>query len=146
MTKRFWEHKSLDELTQQEWESLCDGCGQCCLQKLQDENTNEVLYTHLSCHLLDNNTARCTDYENRERRVPSCIKLTRALIDQFQWLPYSCAYRRIAENRALEDWHPLISRDSDTVHQAGISVVGKVVHNNKVVEADWEEHVIQWVT
>ncbi len=142
----FWKEKSLKEMTHEEWESLCDGCGKCCLQKLQDEETGQIYYTQLSCHLMDNDTARCTDYQNRLVRVPSCIKLTRERITEFEWLPFSCAYRRVYEGRGLADWHYLVCGDRNAVHRAGVSVAGRVIHNEGVLEEDWEEHIIHWVS
>lgn len=141
----FWETKSLDEMTPDEWESLCDGCALCCLQKLEDADTGEVYYTQLVCHLLDQKNCSCTDYENRSVRVPDCVKLTRESIPEFHWLPRSCAYRRLAEGRKLDDWHPLISGTRDTVFASGVSIQGKVIPDNIVDEEDWEEHIINWV-
>ncbi len=118
----FWRTKTLAEMSQPEWESLCDGCGQCCLIKLIDEDTDELLHTRLACKLLNTGTCQCKDYANRRDHVPDCVQLTPEMIGTLNWLPGTCAYRLVDEGRELLWWHPLVSGDPATVHQAGISV------------------------
>ena len=120
--KPFWETKSLEDMTAAEWESLCDGCGRCCLNKLEDEDTGEIVLTRLACALLDIGQCRCSDYPNRFEKMADCINLTPEKVRSIGWLPASCGYRRVKEGRGLAWWHPLISGDPETVHQAGISV------------------------
>lgn len=138
----FWKRKALNEMSGQEWESLCDGCGKCCLNKLENEDTGEILYTNAACRLLDLDTCRCTSYEDRQRFVPDCRRLTPQNVGAIPWLPMSCAYRRLAEGKDLEWWHPLISGTTDTVIEAGISVFGRIVSERDV--EDMEDYVVDW--
>jgi len=127
-TKPFWEAKSLREMTPGEWESLCDGCGLCCLIRFEDEDTGEITPTRVACRLFDSDRCRCTDYAGRKARVPDCIKLTPGNIDALPWMPLSCAYRRLNEAKPLPLWHPLITGDPESVHAAGVSVRGQTVN------------------
>jgi len=123
MSEPFWKAKSLEEMTTEEWESLCDGCALCCMLKIEDEDTGEIWYQNQACRLLELETGRCSDYPNRARKVPDCIQLTPSNIGDFKWLPASCAYKRIAGGKDLADWHPLISGCAGSVHEAGISLL-----------------------
>ena len=138
----FWQTKKLHEMTKAEWESLCDGCALCCLQKLQDEDTEEVYYTDLRCHYLDGKTHQCTIYHERHEKVPECVWLTPEQAHEFKWLPPTCAYRLIAEGKPLYDWHPLISGDPNSVHKAGISLKGQTTPDNQVPEDEWQDRII----
>lgn len=120
----FWRRKTLEEMSAAEWESLCDGCGRCCLVKLEDADTGIVHYTDVGCTLLDGATCRCRDYPRRQERVPDCLRLTPDAVRRLAWLPDTCAYRVLAEGRDLAPWHPLVSGDPATVHEAGVSVRG----------------------
>ncbi len=131
MKDEYWKRKSLSEMTAAEWEGLCDGCALCCMHKVEDEDTGEVFYTDVACRLLDLDTCRCCDYANREKEVAECFVLAPDKPEMFAWLPATCAYRRLANGQDLPDWHPLITGDPNSVHEAGISVKGKAVSENE---------------
>ena len=135
-TRPFWAVKSLSQMTVREWESLCDGCGLCCLVRFEDEDTGEIIPTRVHCKLFDPDACRCNDYANRKKHVPDCIKLTPHNIDDLEWMPKSCAYRRIHEGRGLADWHPLISGDPESVHAAGVSVRGQTISEASLGDPD----------
>lgn len=142
--KRFWEKKPLSKLSQKEWEALCDGCGKCCLNKLEDDETGDVHLTRVACRLLDDSTCRCAQYDIRHHFIPECIVMTPETIDKHAyWLPKTCAYRLIWEGKPLYDWHPLISGNAETVHQAGVSVRDMTVSEFEVPIEEWEDHIIE---
>jgi uncharacterized cysteine cluster protein YcgN (CxxCxxCC family) len=138
----FWKWKLLDEMTPSEWESLCDGCAKCCLAKLEDIETGEIAYTNVACRLLDLGSCRCSHYDERSRYVPDCVVLTPENLSRLSWMPSTCAYRLIWEGRDLFWWHPLVSGDPETVHQAGISVRGRAIPEKDTV--DLEDHIVEW--
>ncbi len=141
----FWKTKSLSEMSTEEWESLCDGCGRCCLNKLEDIDTGRIHYTNVACHLLDLQRCRCSRYTQRTELVPDCVSLSPKNIHTNPWLPHTCAYRRLAEGKDLAWWHPLVSHSHKTVHQAGISVRGKVISEGTIPPQEFEERVIDWI-
>ena len=141
----FWERKDLSSMTSEEWESLCDGCGRCCLHKLEDEDTGRVHYTDVACRLLDLKSCRCSNYPQRLEHVPDCVVLDPGDLGDLAWMPATCAYRRLAEGRGLADWHPLVSGTPDSVRRAGISIGGRAVPESTVAAGDMEEHVIRWL-
>jgi len=146
MTKqnpKFWQHKSLSEMNKAEWESLCDGCGRCCLNKLEDEDSGEIFYTDVACKLLELDSCRCRDYRNRVKCVPDCLVLSMDHPEYFKFLPGSCAYRRLHENKTLPDWHPLISGSADSVHLAGISIAGKCISEQHLHPDELEDRIIE---
>lgn len=140
----FWEDKTLEQMSVEEWEALCDGCGRCCLMKLEDEDTAEIYTSDVHCRLLDGETCKCTDYPNRHKKVPDCIKLDAQNVRTLGWIPKSCAYRRLAEGRGLAWWHPLVSGDPETVVSVGVSVRGRTMSEDKVGADEWESHVADW--
>lgn len=141
--KPFWKRKKLDQMTAEEWESLCDGCAKCCLYRLEDEDTREVYFTNVHCRLLDTENGRCTDYANRSRRVPDCVTITPAVLQEPYWLPRTCAYRLLAEGRDLPAWHPLISGDPESVVRAGQRVCNRTICED---DADaLENHLVDWI-
>ena len=137
---RFWETKRLDQMSRAEWESLCDGCGKCCLHKLEDDETGELYPTNVACKLLDRRNGQCMDYKRRRMFVPECVRLTPAKLRTLDWLPSTCAYRLLDEGQPLPEWHPLVSGDPESVHAAGVSVRGWTV--SEVEAGDLEDHVV----
>ena len=142
--KPFWKRKTLEEMTPQEWESLCDGCAKCCLIKLEDGGDDGLSYTDIACRLLDSKACRCTDYKNRNKRVRGCVRLTPAKVRTTDWLPSTCAYRLVAAGRDLFAWHPLVSGDPDSVHKAGMSVRGRTVREGSVAAEDEDSRIVDW--
>ncbi|SEQ68962.1 YcgN family cysteine cluster protein [Thalassovita taeanensis] len=141
---RFWETVSITRMTRAEWEALCDGCGKCCLNKLEDEDTGEVALTRVACRLLDDATCRCGQYETRHQFVPECIVLDAKNMDKnLYWMPETCAYKLLWTGQQLKAWHPLISGDPDSVHKAGASVQGITVPEFEISEDDWEDYIIE---
>lgn len=136
--------RTLSGLNAAEWELLCDGCGRCCLVKLQDADSGEIYYTNVACRLLDIDSCRCREYDRRFSRVRNCLALTPDSLPDMKWMPRSCAYRRIVEGRPLAWWHPLVSGDPNTVHEAGVSVRGKAVSESAVSAERLEDHIIDW--
>ena len=134
MNDQYWKRKSLAEMNSREWEGLCDGCALCCMHKLEDEDTGEIFYTDVACKLLDVNTCRCSDYANRAKKVADCLILSVDEPQTFEWLPDSCAYRRLANGQELPEWHPLLTGDPNSVHEAGVSVRDSAVSENETAE------------
>ncbi len=132
-------------MTASEWESLCDGCGQCCLIKLEDEDTTEIAVTRLACKLLDLGSCQCSDYLNRQRHIPDCVKLTPDGVKRLRWLPATCAYRLIDEGQGLRWWHPLVSGTNETVHEAGVSIRGTAISERKIPEDRFPAHIVGWI-
>jgi hypothetical protein len=141
MPQPFW-HKPLNAMSESEWESLCDGCGRCCLHKLEDEDSGELFFTRIACELLDTQSCRCKRYHKRFRLVPDCVQVEVEMGERWQWLPESCAYRRLAEGRGLPSWHPLLSGDPASVHRAGVSVRGWAVDEAFVHPSQYAEQII----
>ena len=144
MSKPWWETTPLADMTDAQWESLCDGCAKCCLLKLEDEDTGEIAYTRLHCKLLDAETCRCSNYENRKQFVPDCVKLTPDKLSELRWMPQSCAYRLLHEGKPLYDWHPLISGELSSVHREGKSIMGMTVSEETVLDEDHLDWIVDW--
>jgi len=140
----WWERKALSRMTPEEWESLCDGCGKCCLIKLEDPDDGEIVFTDVACHLLNGQSCRCRNYADRQRLVSDCVVLRPETVATLEFMPRSCAYRLRAEGRPLYWWHPLVSGDPETVHLAGMSVRGRVVPEREVKDDDLEDHIVTW--
>ena len=140
-----WWQQPLAALNEEQWEALCDGCGRCCMIKLMDEDTDEVVYTDVVCHLLDLESVRCTRYPERHRLVPDCVNFGSQQAQDFTWLPETCAYRIRAQGQPLPEWHPLRTGDQQSVVEAGISVVGRVISEEYVHADDLQSRIVQWV-
>ena len=138
----FWKTIPLDQMSAAQWESLCDGCGRCCLHKLRFDETGDLAFTNVACRLLDLNSCQCSRYKERRRYVPDCVNLAQASLAEIDWLPPSCAYRRVAEGRDLAWWHPLVSGSAETVHEAGVSVRGRAIDER--VAGPLEHHLVDW--
>ncbi|MEM7695017.1 MAG: YcgN family cysteine cluster protein [Pseudomonadota bacterium] len=145
MAEPFWTRNSLEEMSPEEWEALCDGCGRCCLNKLEDADTGEIAHTNVACALFDAGTCRCKDYARRTETIPDCVQLTPEDVRTLPWLPATCAYRLLAEGEPLRWWHPLVSGDAQTVHLAGVSVRGRTVSEEDVAVEDYERFIVDWV-
>jgi len=141
----WWNEKPLADLNQAEWDALCDGCGKCCLHKLEDEFSGKRFYTRIRCRLLDEQSCRCSQYEKRTELVPDCINLGADITQALDWLPVTCAYRLRADNKPLAEWHPLVSGDPDSVHRAGMSIRGQSISEEFVHPDGYDEHVVKWV-
>ena len=140
---RFWE-APLDTLTRREWEALCDGCGKCCLNKLEYEDTGEVAYTRIACRLFDGDTCQCRDYPNRKQHVPECVVLTPKTLPKIAyWMPATCAYKLLFQKKKLPAWHPLLTGDTDSTHKAGQSIRGLTLSEIDIPEDDWEDYLIE---
>jgi uncharacterized cysteine cluster protein YcgN (CxxCxxCC family) len=140
----FWKTKTLAEMSEPEWESLCDGCGKCCLIGLEDADTGEIYLTDVACKLLDGQSCRCSDYANRKKIVTDCVKLTPKNVPRLKWIPKTCAYRLVAEKRDLYPWHPLISGDPETVHAANVSVRGRTRPEGRLKMAGLMRRITKW--
>ena len=141
--KPFWQTVKLADMTAAQWEAVCDGCAKCCLVKLQDEDSGEVVFTDIVCNLLDQQSCRCTHYEERTKLVPECVKLTKDNLDKIDFMPPSCAYRLLHEGKDLPQWHPLVSGRADSVVEAGMSVKGRVIAE-MAFDGDSEDRVVDW--
>ncbi|MBL4762119.1 MAG: YcgN family cysteine cluster protein [Gammaproteobacteria bacterium] len=141
----FWKEKTLQEMSKEEWESLCDGCAKCCLKKLEDEDSGDVFYTAVHCHLLDTKTCTCPVYSTRGKYVPECLELSPKLLTELNWLPDTCAYRLIEEGKDLPSWHPLVTGNTNSTFEAGMSIKDKSLSEEFIHPDSLEEHIIEWV-
>ncbi|GAA6136676.1 YcgN family cysteine cluster protein [Arenicella sp. 4NH20-0111] len=142
---KFWEQKTLFEMTRDEWESICDGCAKCCLTQLQDEATEQLVFTNVACDLLNDNTCMCTDYDNRSDRVPSCVTMDAGNVEQAaEFAPPSCAYRLLLLGESLPDWHHLVSGEKSRIHDQGKSVQAKVIFQRDIEDEEIEDYVVEW--
>lgn len=141
----FWEVLSLDQMSDEQWEMLCDGCGRCCLHKFEDEDSGEVFFTDVACRYLDEETCKCPHYGLRQTYVPDCLSINSDWGDKFNWLPSTCAYRLLYQKKRLHEWHPLISGNTNSVHLAGISVRGRTYSDAEISDEQSYLHVIEWV-
>ncbi|MDX8404083.1 MAG: YcgN family cysteine cluster protein [Mariprofundaceae bacterium] len=143
MTEPFWESKPLSEMTDDEWESLCDGCGRCCLYKFQDEDSDEMFFTNVACALFDAETCKCSSYTKRFESVPECADIRKFTQQEYQWLPQRCAYRLLFEGKKLKSWHPLISGDPESVHNAGVSMKDSVINESDADMDNLEDYIVE---
>ena len=144
LRKNFWEKVPLTKMSRPEWEALCDGCGKCCLNKLEDEDTGQVALTNVACRLLDDQTCQCSQYPIRHNFVPECIVLSPDNMEQnLYWMPETCAYKLLWNGRPLPEWHPLKTGDPESVHKAGVSMRGRTVPEFEVDDDEWEDHIIE---
>lgn len=139
----FWETKKLSEMTTEEWESLCDNCGKCCLHKLEDEDTGDIYFTSVVCNLIDLDTCRCTRYAERTQLVPECLDLKQHDFAEYNWLPATCAYRLLSDGEQLPSWHPLLSGSTDSVQDAGVAISSYAMKESEI--DDLEDHIIEWL-
>lgn len=146
INQAFWEIKQLEEMTAYEWELLCDGCGKCCLNKIEDEETGVIYHTSVACKLFDSKTCQCQNYPNRRKIVSDCQQLTPKKVRSLPWLPSTCAYRLIADGKKLPPWHHLISGSRSTIHKQGESVRGRVISEGTIKVEALEDYVIDWIT
>lgn len=144
MTEKFWQNKSLAEFTKSEWEALCDGCGRCCLNKFEYDDSGEIFYTDAACYLLDLESCQCSNYPNRRKLVPDCVSLNAENMKEMDYMPPTCAYRLIGEGRSLPWWHYLVSGDKNTVHEAGISVRGRAISEKGLTDEQLEDRIVKW--
>lgn len=142
--RSYWKTKNMAEMSPSEWENLCDGCGKCCCIRLEDEDTQDIYVTDVTCKLFNPDTCQCTDYPNRSKKVPDCVTLTPTNVDQLYWMPQTCAYRLIAEGKDLPEWHHLVSGSRDTIHEVGMSVQNAVTCETQVDEDDLPHRIVIW--